>query len=1162
MSITVAQLVVKIGADITEATKGIDGVGAKMQSMGGQMVASGAMLTAGITAPLVLIGKSAVKSSADFETSMNVLAESSGASADEVAMLSTKAKALGADLTLPGTSASDAAQAMLELSKAGLSVNHVMDASKGVLQLSAAGQISNAEAAQVTANALNMFGLSGGDAVMVADLLAAAANGSSASVQEMAMALSMGGSAAQQYGVDIDDFTTELALMANAGIKGSDAGTSLKTMFSRLGAPTDEAKKALKDLRIEIYDGSGKMRSQRDLIADFSNKLGGMTQESRNAAIQTIFGADAMRAANIVLAGGVEAYDQMNKKVNEAGAAAGLAGAMMKGMGGALAQMQSAASDASLALGKALAPTVVSVANSITKLTQSFTALTPEMQTNIVKMALFAAAIGPVTTILGGVTSGVGTTITVFNAVWKAASTAAVGLKAYQAGMTLVTSLGAAGLSPAAIAFGAIALAVTATAAAIAGLVLANNALESETERMAGGIVKAGDAAIKAGDSYEVYKQKMEAAAKANSMLYDEQGNLIRRVSDLGNGYNATKDVVVAANAMMSASQYKLRDALLISAAAYDAEATARLADNVAVVDSVAAAAAAQKATEDLASANEKAAQSMGDAKVAQLNLSESLKGASAPQAMKVVIDGLKKSISETGDASGVLGAQVEALDLKYGFATVASQNLAVAMKGLEIGMQTGLLPAYTSMDSAQIGLTDKLARGKITFEDYLKAMKVAPADAAAFIATLDTTKTSAQGVVDPASKAQEAINKIKTGIESITPESIKGFTTAMGTLGQDMAGAASAGATSLGDAMAKIKDGLEAITGEKIKAISNELGPLGEAMGEVFTKGAGPLAQAMATIKAGLAVLTADAVVPVVAGLKALSTGMTEALGVGVTGADTGGVSAIGAEASGATKGVVPVVGPVSAAGGSDATKAAAGAVPQQEAQGGIAGMAAALGMIKSNLEGIVVAADKVSKSLPTLGLAVDAFVKSNLEPFNTKLDQTLNTYMIKIDDLINKMTLTDIPALIEIINKLTSPTLSDLTKAMDSMKLSTIPGLQTAFSRLAASIQEAINKARELKDLLGSIPGGLGGGGGSSGGAPRPERQFGGQVLSGTPYIVGERGPELFVPSRNGMITSNNSMGGGGKTIVINNNFSDTSMDDDNFMRCLLRAERMGTI
>lgn len=301
-------------------------------------------------AAVAAFGATSLKNAADFEQGMNMLQAVSGATAEQMAALSARAIQLGADMTLPNTSAKDAAEAMLELSKAGLSVDQTMAAAKGTLQLAAAAQIENARAAEITAQALNAFKLSGEEATRVADLLAATANASAAEITDVAAAMQMSATVAASAGVKIDELTTAIGLMANAGIKGSDAGTSLKTMLMRLQNPTDEAKGLMQQFGISVYDAAGQMRPMDALVAQFTGKLSGLTQEQRNAALATIFGTDAVRAANVVLMGGADAWDKMHTAVTKAGAAQELARAQTRGLNGAIDGLKSVLETAGLVL--------------------------------------------------------------------------------------------------------------------------------------------------------------------------------------------------------------------------------------------------------------------------------------------------------------------------------------------------------------------------------------------------------------------------------------------------------------------------------------------------------------------------------------------------------------------------------------------------------------------------------------------------------------------------------------------------------------------------------------------------------------------------------------------------------------------------------------------
>jgi TP901 family phage tail tape measure protein len=453
MGITIARLLVEIGATSEAARSELARVGNDLNSYGDKMMRTGGLMTAGISVPLALLGKSAANLTRDYQEQMNILGAASKASAEEMEMLGGLAEQLGADLTLPATSAADAASAMVELGKAGLQVNDIMGAARGVLQLSAAGQLSNADAAEVASNALNVFKLKGDQAVRVADLLAASANTSSAEVSDMADAFKMSAAVAASSSIPIEDLTTGLTLMANAGIKGSDAGTSWKQMILSLQAPTDKAADLMGKLGIDIYDINGAMLDQRDIIGNFSKSLGDMSDAQRNAALATIFGSDAVRAANIILMGGQDQFDKAKVSVTEYGAAAKLADARLQGLPGSLDRMTSSLETAQLALGEAASGPISDLADTVTTLANGFADLDAETQEMIVKLGLMAIAAGPTMTAVGGLMKVAGGLSTAF-------AGAGAGLAEWRAGMSLTTALGAAGLSPIAIGLGAISAAV------------------------------------------------------------------------------------------------------------------------------------------------------------------------------------------------------------------------------------------------------------------------------------------------------------------------------------------------------------------------------------------------------------------------------------------------------------------------------------------------------------------------------------------------------------------------------------------------------------------------------------------------------------------------------------------------------------------------------
>ena len=410
MGNVIAELLVTVGADISGLQAGMARVTGAIEHAGQQATRVGGTLSAGITAPLLGIGVAAVAAASDFQSNMNTLQAVSGATATQMSRLGDVAMELGADMTLPGTSAGDAAEAMTELAKAGISIEDTFGAVEGVLRLSAAAEIENAEAAGIAANALNAFGLEGSQANRVADLLAASANASAADIGEMAAAMKMGATVFAAANIPIEDMVTNISLMANAGIKGSDAGTSLKTMLMSLQSPTKKASETMDALGISIYDAHGNMLPMQNLVGQFSTKLAGLTQQQRNTALATIFGTDAVRAANVVLMSGSEAWGTMKDAVTQAGAAQELSAVKMQGVGGALEGLKSTIESV---LTSAAMPFLGTIEGIIRQAGEWISKI-GEINPNLIAMG---AAIGVAVAVIGPLALGIGAIATVLGAI-------------------------------------------------------------------------------------------------------------------------------------------------------------------------------------------------------------------------------------------------------------------------------------------------------------------------------------------------------------------------------------------------------------------------------------------------------------------------------------------------------------------------------------------------------------------------------------------------------------------------------------------------------------------------------------------------------------------------------------------------------------------------
>src|SRR5690606_16001591 len=300
-----------------------------------------------------------------FSQTMNVAAATMGAPQKEMQKLQTLALDLGAATSF---SANEAADAMLELAKGGLSPATIQaGALEGTLTLAAAGGTSLAAAAGIASNALNTFNIEGKDMAVVAAALSGGANASTASVESLGQALAQVGPGAVNAGLDIHETIGALAAFDNAGIKGSDAGTSLKTMLQRLVPQTERAAKAMRLAGLDFIDAEGNFVSLDNMAQQLKDSLGGLTESERTKALNDIFGSDAARAASVLMTEGAEGIRNYISATKDQGAAEDAAQARMAGTAGALERLSGAWETLRLKIGIGVAPLVVTLADGLGK---------------------------------------------------------------------------------------------------------------------------------------------------------------------------------------------------------------------------------------------------------------------------------------------------------------------------------------------------------------------------------------------------------------------------------------------------------------------------------------------------------------------------------------------------------------------------------------------------------------------------------------------------------------------------------------------------------------------------------------------------------------------------------------------------------------------------
>jgi len=294
--------------------------------------------TATIAGAAVLAGVGlAVKSYADFDKQMSSVDAATHETAGNMDLLRQAAVNAGAETAF---SAVEAAKGIEEMAKAGVSTKDILGGGlSGSLSLAAAGSLDVGKAAEIAASALTQFKLSGDKVPHVADLLAAGAGKAQGSVEDLGAALNQSGLIASQTGLTIEETTGGLAAFASAGLTGSDAGTSFKTMLQALTPNSAKAATAMSELGISAYDSQGNFVGLAEFAGQLKESLSGLTDEQRNSTLETIFGSDAVRAAAVLYEQGAEGVEKWETAVNDAGYAAETASRMQDNLAGDLEKL-------------------------------------------------------------------------------------------------------------------------------------------------------------------------------------------------------------------------------------------------------------------------------------------------------------------------------------------------------------------------------------------------------------------------------------------------------------------------------------------------------------------------------------------------------------------------------------------------------------------------------------------------------------------------------------------------------------------------------------------------------------------------------------------------------------------------------------------------------
>ncbi|ESU71111.1 tail protein [Geobacillus thermopakistaniensis] len=391
-------------------------VGQRMQDLGSRMQSAGQGIAMSFGAVTTAIGGAlgfAVKKSMDFEAQIDRVGAIAGATPAELEKLKKSALDLGASTS---KSATEVAQAQEIMATMGYKTNQIIAAMPGIIAAAEASGEDMALVADTVSAALNAFGLEASEASRVADVLAQAANDSAAGIQDMQYTFKYAAPIARTLGISLEQLGAATEIMANAGIRGETAGTTLRAALIRLSDPPKEAAAMLRELGVRITDSSGKMLPFNQIIAQLSKSTEKMSNAQKLAALSTIFGTEAASGMLTVIEAGPEKFDELTKSLqNSAGASQEAAQKMKDNLKGSLEELQGAFETAQITIGNALAPAIQKVAGYIQQLVDWFNNLSPSTQKTIATigavsavLAALGAAIGVVLTVIGTAASGFG----------------------------------------------------------------------------------------------------------------------------------------------------------------------------------------------------------------------------------------------------------------------------------------------------------------------------------------------------------------------------------------------------------------------------------------------------------------------------------------------------------------------------------------------------------------------------------------------------------------------------------------------------------------------------------------------------------------------------------------------------------------------------------
>lgn len=391
--------------------------GKQIQSAGKTITSVGSTLTKAITVPIAGVATAAVKTAADFEAAMSEVGAISGASAQDLATLTAKAKEMGATTSF---SASESAEAMKYMAMAGWKTADMTEGIAGIMNLAAAAGEDLGTTSDIVTDGLTAFGMSAKESGRFADVMAAASTNANTNVTMLGESFKYCAATAGAMGYNIEDISVALGVMANAGIKGSTAGTTLKNVIANMAKPTDAQAAVMQKLGISLTDSSGNMKSFAGVMNNLRSSFNGLSETEKASYATTLAGKESMSGLLTIVNASAADFDKLTEAINgSSGSAEAMAAKMLDNLKGQLTLLKSAVEGIAITIGDKLLPYLKKFVSWVQKAADYINNLSDAQVDSIMKWAAIAAAIPPIIMVFGKVVTMVGTVQRTFGTITK-----------------------------------------------------------------------------------------------------------------------------------------------------------------------------------------------------------------------------------------------------------------------------------------------------------------------------------------------------------------------------------------------------------------------------------------------------------------------------------------------------------------------------------------------------------------------------------------------------------------------------------------------------------------------------------------------------------------------------------------------------------------------